>query len=113
MRIHGLPKLVRIGLMAMVVSNGVTCYSVGAQEQPSRGPITTGTLPRALHEASGFAASRRTPELLWVHNDRGSRPVLYAVSPDGTLRGVVRVTGAAATDWEDLASFELEALRGS
>lgn len=58
-------------------------------------------------EASGLAASRRTPGLLWTHNDSGGEPVLFAVAADtGDLRGKVRVKGVGNIDWEDIASFE-------
>ena len=59
-------------------------------------------------EASGLAASRRTAGLLWTHNDSGGEPVLFALNPDGSLHGRVRVEGVANTDWEDLASCELD-----
>ena len=60
-------------------------------------------LPRRLSEASGVAAGRRAPEVLWSHNDSGD-PLLYAFAADGTPRGVVRVTGATVEDWEDVAA---------
>ncbi|HET6762964.1 MAG TPA: hypothetical protein VFH27_04805 [Longimicrobiaceae bacterium] len=59
-------------------------------------------LPSDLPEASGAAASVRTPGIVWVQNDsRG--PEIFAVAQDGTPRGRVRVTAAQAVDWEDLA----------
>lgn len=61
----------------------------------------------ALGEASGMAASRRHPDVLWIENDGGNAPMLYAVSPRGTLLASDRVEGVANTDWEDLAAFEL------
>lgn len=67
---------------------------------------------RILHssatETSGLAASRRSPELLWIHNDSKGQPVLYAIGTDGRLRGTVRISGVKNIDWEDLASFELD-----
>lgn len=58
-------------------------------------------------EASGLAASRRTPNLLWTHNDSGGEPVLYAIDAHtGDLRGKVRLKGVRNIDWEDIASFE-------
>jgi hypothetical protein len=55
-----------------------------------------------LSEASGVAASRRTPGMFWMHNDSGE-PMLFAVDAAGTVKGRVRVTGAALVDWEDVA----------
>jgi hypothetical protein len=62
----------------------------------------------ALGEVSGMAASRRFADVLWVENDGGNTPVLYAVSPRGTLLARDRVEGVANTDWEDLAAFGLD-----
>jgi hypothetical protein len=60
------------------------------------------TLPSDLTEASGAAASLRTPGIVWVQNDsRG--PQLFAVDQTGAQRGRVHVTAADAVDWEDLA----------
>jgi hypothetical protein len=69
------------------------------------GPCAQATMLAQLddvHEASGLAPSRRTPEVLWTHNDSGE-PLLYAVGTDGRLRGRIRVSGAAVEDWEDVA----------
>ena len=61
------------------------------------------TVPlRDLPEASGVAASRRTPGLFWAHNDSGE-PVIYALDSQGAIKGRVRVTGATVVDWEDIA----------
>lgn len=61
------------------------------------------TLPPELSESSGLAMSRRTPGVLWTHNDSGDEPVVYAVGAGGELRGAVRVAGAENRDWEDIA----------
>jgi hypothetical protein len=58
----------------------------------------------ALDESSGVAASRRNPGLFWTHNDSGDGPYLYAFDGRGARRGVWRVTGARANDWEDMAA---------
>ncbi|MBX3737671.1 MAG: hypothetical protein KF715_13320 [Candidatus Didemnitutus sp.] len=61
-------------------------------------PVVAGALAEPRNrETSGLAASRRTPGLLWTHNDSGGEPVLYAVASDtGDLRGQVRVKGVAS-----------------
>ena len=53
-------------------------------------------------EASGVAFSRRTPGILWSHNDSGA-PILFAFDVKGASKGRVEVNGAAVEDWEDLA----------
>ncbi|HET7127018.1 MAG TPA: hypothetical protein VFI26_08010 [Lysobacter sp.] len=62
----------------------------------------------ALGEISGMAASRRHADVLWMENDGGNAPMLYAVSPRGSLLARDRVEGVANTDWEDLAAFDLD-----
>jgi hypothetical protein len=67
-----------------------------------------GVMPATLSEASGLAASRRADNLLWAHNDSGGLPVLLALDAAGKLRGKLRIAGVKNTDWEDIASFELD-----
>lgn len=59
-------------------------------------------LPEGVPESSGIGYSLRFPGLLWTHNDAGHGPLLYGIERDGSLRGTVRLDGAAAVDWEDL-----------
>lgn len=57
-----------------------------------------------LVEASGVAAGRVDPTVIWAHNDSRAGPVAYAVGPNGEDLGSYRVAGAAAFDWEDMAA---------
>ena len=54
-------------------------------------------------ELSGLAASRRHAGVLWAHNDSGGAAEVYAMGLDGGPRGAYPLTGATATDWEDIA----------
>ncbi|MBN1947720.1 MAG: hypothetical protein JW797_18790 [Bradymonadales bacterium] len=56
-----------------------------------------------IDEASGLAASRKNPGVLWTHNDSGGEAELFALTTCGTLLGVVELAGVEAIDWEDLA----------
>ena len=56
-----------------------------------------------LTEVSGLAASHAQPPLLWVHNDSGGQPAVYAIRPDGSLAATYLMAGATNTDWEDIA----------
>lgn len=56
-----------------------------------------------LNESSGIVSSRTTTGLFWTHNDSGDGPFVYAIDARGTHKGVWRVTGATARDWEDIA----------
>lgn len=58
-----------------------------------------------IREASGIAASRRRADTLWVINDSGNEPLIYAVGLDGSDRGHVPIRNARNQDWEDLAAF--------
>ncbi|HZE72046.1 MAG TPA: hypothetical protein VE135_21265 [Pyrinomonadaceae bacterium] len=58
---------------------------------------------REINESSGLVASQ-TPGIYWTHNDSGDGPFLYAINERGVLRGVWRVAGANARDWEDIAA---------
>ena len=56
-----------------------------------------------LVEASGIAVSRSYPGIYWTHNDSGDDPLLYTTDSSGADLGRVRVAGASAIDWEDIA----------
>lgn len=56
-----------------------------------------------LSEVSGIAASRTRHPLMWVENDSGGAPAVYAIRPDGTLVATYTLAGATNTDWEDIA----------
>jgi hypothetical protein len=57
-----------------------------------------------LRESSGVVASARAPGIFWTHNDSGDGPFLYATDSAGQDLGAVRITGARAVDWEDIAA---------
>jgi hypothetical protein len=57
-----------------------------------------------LIEASGMAASRTRPGVLWAHNDSRDGARVYALGPDGADLGGFDVEGALAFDWEDMAA---------
>lgn len=56
-----------------------------------------------LNEISGIVESRRNIGVLWLHNDAGDSPRLFAVGLAGNLLAEVAVPGAKAEDWEDVA----------
>jgi len=66
-------------------------------------PQVIGTMPSALTECSGIVASSQYPGVYWINLDSGDQPRVYAVKDDGTLLRMFTVTGASATDWEDIA----------
>ena len=63
-----------------------------------------GTVQTAqIKEASGIVASRMNRGVLWVHNDSGDSPRVYALNTEGKLLGIYRLKGARCRDWEDIA----------
>jgi hypothetical protein len=48
-------------------------------------------------------ASRRNPDLFWTHNDSGDAPLIFAFDRQGKRRGIWRIEGAQARDWEDIS----------
>jgi hypothetical protein len=56
-----------------------------------------------LDEVSGVVASRAHAPALWVHNDSGGDPAVYALATDGAPLGGYTIEGADNVDWEDVA----------
>lgn len=103
-----------LALAAAIVGCAATRVAAAAvPPAPLRAPfadaVVAGSVsnPR-VREASGLAPSLRRPDLLWVLNDSGNSPDLFAVTTNGADAGVVRVEGPDNEDWEDLASFRLD-----
>lgn len=67
-------------------------------EQSSPGAVSA----EELTEVSGIAASVKNAGVLWVHNDSGDAPALYALSAQGALLGTWTVTDTQNIDWEDI-----------
>ena len=57
----------------------------------------------AINEASGLAASIFNSGVLWTHNDSGDTARTFAMDTQGNHLGIYNITGAGATDWEDIA----------
>ena len=61
-------------------------------------------MPEGLQEQSGMVW---WDGLLWVHNDGGHPPVLYALDSSGTsMKRRVLLKGATNIDWEDMSQDE-------
>lgn len=56
-----------------------------------------------ITECSGLAASSRSDDWFFTHNDSGDGPIVYAVNRRGETIGTWRLEGASALDWEDMA----------
>lgn len=80
----------------LVKVGGCPEYAAGAAQGAIAAP--------AVLEASGLAASRGSPGVLWTHNDSDpDGPRLYTVTLQGAALGTYTLQGAKVRDWEDLA----------
>ncbi len=67
-------------------------------------PIAKGTIPEELKEVSGISASSK-PGVLWMHNDSGSKPLLYAVDVEsGSILATVTIEVDLTLDWESMSA---------
>ncbi|MBD3276011.1 MAG: hypothetical protein GF372_11910, partial [Candidatus Marinimicrobia bacterium] len=57
----------------------------------------------AISEASGIAASAKNSGILWVHNDGGNPPNIFAMDSEGGHVATFRLEGVNNRDWEDMA----------
>jgi len=90
---------------ALLLAGPLLAVWLGRQET-SAGPCVIASGPFQLpeiQESSGLAVSRRTPGLLWTHNDSGNAPILFALDASGIMLGRVRVP-IRARDWEDVSA---------
>jgi hypothetical protein len=62
-----------------------------------------GALPSGLNETSGLAASRDNPGRLYAHNDSGDTARIFLITEKGAKTSEIKVKGAEAIDWEDMA----------
>src|SRR5262245_41247001 len=94
-----------IAAAGLALGASVVCAWM-AQPQSSVGPCALVQPPASvpgLVESSGVAISRRTPGVLWSHNDSGNDSILFAIEPNGTARGRMRVP-VRMRDWEDISA---------
>ena len=84
---------------ALLTLLGVGNLAFGVTIQPG---VQVGTVTQ-LAEISGLVSSRSLADTLWVHNDSGDSARFFAMCTAGKSLGTVTLTGATATDWEDIA----------
>lgn len=89
--------------LAIVVSTGSAAPQRGGPAELSCRPVANPAMVPELPEASGLAVSRLDARVLWAHNDSG-KPLVFALSADGAIKGRVRLAAAQVDDWEDIAS---------
>jgi len=65
--------------------------------------VALGAVPAPITEASGLAASRNNPGVVWTHNDSGGAASLYALGRQAQIKATLPLSGALNIDWEDIA----------
>jgi len=58
---------------------------------------------KKIDEASGLAASRVNPGMLWTHNDSGDKARIFLIDSLGRHQAIVSLKGFTNRDWEDIA----------
>lgn len=58
---------------------------------------------KQIDESSGLSTSARTDDYFFTHNDSGDGPFIYAINRSGATLATLRLRGAVALDWEDMA----------
>jgi len=79
------------------------CLAAVAETPFGAGEVAGEVARRPIAEASGLAASRRHPGVLWTHNDSGDQARIFAIGRDGRLLAICTLVGAEAQDYEDIA----------
>ena len=93
----------RITLLPCILVSVSSCQTGAQPAEFSPGQATGMVTSEEITEASGMVASRKQNDVLWIHNDSGHSPTVYAVTPQGTLLASYRVMDATLRDWEDIA----------
>lgn len=84
------------------------CFSQKNVVSPYQFPKQIGTLhSKKLSEISGIAASYKHENILWMINDSGNGPYLYAVKHSGEIASIYYLSNIRNIDWEDLSSFSI------
>ena len=66
------------------------CHPVAGMGPPCTIVGANVPLSRDIPESSGLALSRRTPGLLWTHNDSGNEPFIFAVDSIPAIFAITR-----------------------
>jgi hypothetical protein len=105
MRYSRVPRTWSITIGAGIIAAALATVWLTMPERRA-GPCVVVSGPSALPEiaeSSGLAVGRRTPGVLWSHNDSGNDAVLFALDTGGRLLGRVRVP-VRTRDWEDVSA---------
>ncbi len=89
--------------LLLCAAAGLSCASLAWSDEFKAGESAGAITSPWIREASGIVASRQNPGVLWVHNDSGDAPRVFAIDTRGNLVGIGTVDDVYARDWEDIA----------
>lgn len=105
-RVTALLLLVSIAYSGSTIHVADTRSSRSIQRAPYSDGVFLGHLENAeISEASGIAVSRLMEDVLWIVNDGGHKPYVFAVGIDGADIVGFRLRDAQNVDWEDLSAY--------
>lgn len=90
-----------LGLLLVLLSP--ESRTLEAQDEYRTPELVGSIVDGRVNELSGMVASQTHPGVYWIHNDSDDTPRLFAIFQTGQVIGEVRVQGASADDWEDIA----------
>lgn len=90
-------------LLALILVCAPACLCSETARQPDDVQAIAQLKDSRIVEASGIAASRKHPGHFYIVNDSGDAPRVFLVDRAGATRLVIRMRGAAAVDYEDIA----------
>ena len=97
------PARLRDGIAGVLALALAACTRASSTAGDAR--VSGLMLDPQLRETSGLAVSIHHRDTLWLHDDGGNPPRLFAVDRDGGRVATFRVEGVPKTDWEDVATF--------
>jgi hypothetical protein len=115
-------KVIKLGLVVAVVAGGMRFVAGGTADaleladrskrvitreaRSLRAGVINGVevTDKRLSEISGCAVGQKNPGVVWVHNDSGDGPLLYAIrASDGVTVASVKLLNVEARDFEDMS----------
>ena len=97
--VAGMPRVTTVVILIGFLACNLPAF---AQSAPACTPIGGLSRLSGVVEASGAVVGKRSPDVIWTHNDSGTA-YLFAFDTSGAVKARVALTGVKVTDWEDVA----------
>ena len=89
-----------LAVLLGLITTPAAAQTAWRKEPPARATRTGFFASPTITTASGAVASRSQAGVIWIVNDSGNDPVVYAVDSSGKDLDAFRVPGAVNQDWE-------------